>query len=85
MYASLFLLFIFYGNNRFQKNSESKLNREQMNCGALMNLYFHPALLYRQRYSVVSLSSDECTYFESRLEERPGCKCGEGPHVKGPM
>ena len=37
--------FIFNRNNRFQKSSELKLNREQINCSALMNRYFYPALL----------------------------------------
>ena len=32
--------------NRFKRKSESKLNREQIICNALMNRYFYPALTH---------------------------------------
>ena len=32
--------------NRFKRKSESKLNREQIICNALMNLFFYPALTH---------------------------------------
>jgi hypothetical protein len=43
-----------------EKSSESKLNREQINCSALMNLHFYPAL---QNMSGILRLAGEITRF----------------------